>query len=367
MNSNNVNVQFKKKKVLIDLSSLKNIYCGLGQVALNYGNYFKENYNASESIYELTFLMPKKLEGMFGDNVKYISSTNLIRKHFNLLIPRYDIWHSIHQLSRFSPTDASTKQILTIHDLNYLYEKSGEAKDKLHTKIQKKVERANIITCISKFAKKDIESHLNINGKNCLVIYNGVEQYNQIDSVKPKSDIKAPFFFSIGVLERKKNFHVLFDMMKQMPDKTLYIAGKEPKRSKHKEYVNSLRQQLIDKNIHNVVLLGPVSQEEKIWLYKNCEAFIFPSLFEGFGLPIIEALQFGKPVIANKGTSLIEIGDKHVGFIENFDSEHIKQVTLKHINEFSNSPDRIRAAIKYAETFTYKKHFQEYEKLYSQL
>lgn len=356
-----------KKKVLIDLSSLKNIYCGLGQVALNYGYYFKENYKGESSNYELTFLLPKKLFGMFGNEVKYISSTNIFRKHLKILFPKYDIWHSIHQLSRFIPTYSSTRHILTIHDLNYLYEKSGSKKEKLHKKIQKKVDRADVITCISEFAKMDVESNLDLNGKECMVIYNGVEQYDAKVAIKPAIDIKTPFFFTIGVLERKKNFHVLFDMMKDMPDKTLYIAGKEPKREKNREYLYQIRKQLSDNNITNVVLLGTVSQEEKIWLYKNCEAFIFPSLFEGFGLPIIEALQFGKPVIANKGTSLVEIGGKHVGFIESFDSEHIKKVTIEHIERFSNSKEQVKAAMDYAKSFTYLKHFQKYERLYSKL
>lgn len=343
------------------------MYCGLGQVALNYGYYFKENYNAENSSYELTFLLPKKLIGIFGDEVNYISSTNLLRKHYSLFFPKFDIWHSIHQLSRFKPFYSKTKQILTIHDLNYLYEQNGEKRDKTHKKIQKKVDRADVITCISEFAKSDVVNNLHLNGKECQVIYNGVEQYNHLDAVKPEMVIKQPFLLSIGVIERKKNFHVLFDMMKKMPEKTLYIAGRVPKREKHQQYSKSIKKRIMDEGINNIVFLGAVSQEEKIWLYKNCEAFMFPSLFEGFGLPIIEALQFGKPVIANKGSSLVEIGNKHVGFIESFDGEHIEKVTLNHIESFNNSPERIQEAVDYAKSFTYKKHFKEYEKIYSQL
>ena len=356
-----------RRKVLIDLSALKNIYCGLGQVALNYGYYFQENYNAKNSDYELTFLLPKEMFGMFGNAVSYISSTNKIRKHFNFFFPKYDIWHSIHQLSRFKPINSKTKQILTIHDLNFLYEKSGEKREKDHKRIQKKIDRADVITCISEFAKSDIENHMDLKGKKCLVIYNGVEQYDQTKATKPKAEIKNPFFLSIGVIERKKNFHVLLDAMKLMPDKMLYIAGKTPKREKHQGYANHIKKRIIDEGIDNVVLLGAVTQEEKIWLYKNCEAFIFPSLFEGFGLPIIEALQFGKPVIANKGSSLIEIGNKHVGFIENFEKEHIQEVITKHIDSFSNSPEKIQDAITYAQSFTYIKHFKQYEAIYKQI
>lgn len=355
------------KKILIDLSSLKNVYSGLGQVALNYGFYFKDNYCPKNSKYELTFLLPKKYFGMFGDKVKYISSTNLLRKHLQLFFTRFDIWHSIHQLSRYTPTYKKTKLILSIHDLNYLYEETGKKRDKLHQKIQKKINRADCIICISEFCKQEVENNMNLGGKECKVIYNGVELISAVKQIKPKIEIKEPFFFSIGAILKKKNFHVLFDAMKLMPDKTLYIAGKEPERQTKNKYAIKLRNRIREENIQNIVLLGAVSHEEKAWLYKNCEAFIFPSLFEGFGLPVIEALQFGKPVISSRETSLLEIGDEHVAFLDNFEPEQIKDTILKHLKTMNESPHKAKKAIEYSETFTYEKHFEQYESIYAQL
>ena len=355
------------RKILVDLSSLKNIYSGLGQVALNYGFHFKNNYSFKNNIYELTFLLPRKFFGMFGNEVKYISSTNILRKHSHIFFTKYDVWHSIHQLSRYFPTHKTTKFILTIHDLNYLYEKTGIKKTRLHGKIQRKINRADSIICISDFCKQEVEKHMNLNGKQCKVIYNGVEHINSAALTKPKIEIKEPFFFSIGVILKKKNFHVLLDAMKLMPDKTLYIAGKESEKQSKNEYAIHIKHRIKEEGIHNVVMLGAVSHEEKVWLYKHCEAFIFPSLYEGFGLPIIEALQFGKPVISSKETSLLEIGDKHVAFLENFEPEQIKATILKHIQTMNESPDKVKKAIDYAHSFAYEKHFEQYEKIYTQL
>ena len=211
-----------KKRLLVDLSSLKNIYSGLGQIALSYGNYFKENYKSETFPYDIILLLPKKYFGEFGNEVKYISSSHFLRKNKLLPFPKYDIWHSIHQLSRYRPAYKDTKYILTIHDLNFLYEETANSRHKRFKKIQNKVDRANEIVCISHFTKKEVESNLSLKGKECKVIYNRVPLINNDLAVKPNFEIYDPFFFTLGVINPKRNFHVLLDMMKLMPDRHFY-------------------------------------------------------------------------------------------------------------------------------------------------
>ena len=354
-----------KKRLLVDLSALRNIYCGLGQVALAYGNYFKKNYKKSESDYNLTLLMPKKMFGMFGDEVNYLNSRHPLRIFNRWVFPAFDVWHSIHQLSRFRPSfsiSKKTKLILTIHDLNYLYETTGIKRERKHFKIQRKVNRADKIVCISKFAKQDVEKNLDLKGKPCQVIYNGVANISKKPSQKPDIEIEKPFFFSIGVLNRKKNFHVLLDMMKLIPEKHFYLAG-----INDTEYGELIENRIKSEKISNATLLGPVTPEEKVWLYANCEAFLFPSLFEGFGLPVIEAMQFGKPVFSSQETSLKEIGGDFAFFWNSFEAGEMKDLIDKHLESFYEDPELISKEIEYANSFSYKKHFEAYERLYNKL
>lgn len=356
--------KIKQKKILVDLSELSNTYCGLKQVALAYGYYFKENYNRKDSAYSLTLLMPKSLFGIFGDEVYYIDSSDWLRRHCRYLFPVVDVWHSIHQLSRFKPAYSRTKFILTIHDLNYLYETTGEQKETKHRRLQRKVRRADEIICISEFTKQEVEENLILNGKECKVIYNGVENIVQKPALKPGIEIRKPYFFSIGVIRKKKNFHVLLDMMKLIPDKHLYIAGDE---NDWQGYHLMIKQRIKTEEIDNVTLLGTIPEEEKVWLYKNCEAFLFPSLFEGFGLPVIEAMQFGKPVFSSQETSLKEIGGEFAYFWKNFDPQEMKQLIDENLEKFYQDKDLALKEKEYAGSFSYKKHFEEYEKLYSSL
>lgn len=360
-------IVYMKKKILVDLSALKNVYRGLGQVALNYANYFHESYKSEDADYELTLLVPHKMIGKFGNEVKYLSSTNLFRKHIPLLRPRFDVWHSLHQLTRFVPFHRDTRYILTIHDLNYLYEREGASRARKHRQVQKKVNRADEIVCISKFTKTEIEEHLDLQGKPCRVIYNGVEELDPTLQKKPAMAIDKPFFFSVGVIKEKKNFHVLLDLMKLMPEKHLYIGGKEIQKYHKNGYARMIRARIEDEKIHNVTLLGSISHEEKIWFYEHCEAFLFPSLFEGFGLPVIEAMQFGKPVFSSRETSLQEIGGDFAFFWESFDPYDMKAVIDENLDRFYQDEILALEEKKYASSFSYKKHFEEYEKLYAAL
>lgn len=354
-----------KNRVLVDLSSLKDMYCGLGQVAMSYGKYFRENYSQSESPYHLTLLLPDNMIGKFGNEVAYISLSRKLTRRYQFLLPKFDVWHSINQLSRFIPRASKTKLILTVHDLNHLYERNGLRRLRKHMQIKRRVKRADRVVCISEFSKTELVKHLHVDSDKCKVIYNYVELLDKNLAEAPNVEINEPFFFSIGVILQKKNLHVLLDMMKLLPDKHLYIAGREHAIAAKNTYALNIKERITNENIHNVTLLGPIGHREKIWFYSHCEAFLFPSLFEGFGLPVIEAMQFGKAVFSSVETSLKEIGDRHSKFWYDFDPSKMKEVVMEGLANHG-SEEQMRE-IAYAASFSTHKHFREYEEMYGKL
>jgi len=181
-------------RILIDLSILKNIHCGLGQVALNYGYYFRDVYQAQEGE-EITLMVPKKFMGACGDKVKYVRSWKIYRLLPQLMGAKYDVWHAIHQLSRYTPN--TRRYILTIHDFNFVYEKEGRKVQEYLHKIQRKVDRAVRFVAISQFAKSEIEKYMRLDGKQVEVIYNGIERIDLTREQAPVG-VCAPFLFSIG-------------------------------------------------------------------------------------------------------------------------------------------------------------------------
>ena len=197
--------------------------------------------------------------------------------------------------------------------------------------------------------------------KSIDVIYNGIERIDlQQELVPAQVAPQKPYLFTIGECKEKKNFHVLLDIMQYLPQYQLYIAGND-----HTEYADRMRATIAAKGIQNVHLLGLVSPKEKVWLYRHCAAFVFPSLFEGFGLPIVEAMLFRKPVICSQETSLIEIGGKHVQF---FEKGYPPKESAELIERaMQNKADRQEAAYQYAISFSWEHHLNSYLLLYRTL
>ncbi|MCX7985788.1 MAG: glycosyltransferase family 4 protein [Bacteroidales bacterium] len=349
------------KKILIDLSALKYINSGFGQISLNYGHFFgSKRFDDME----VSLLVPDAFVGRFGQNVRYISIKKFYQ-YLPFLLPKFDIWHAIHQRIKLFPFCKKTKIILTIHDLNFLYEDDDISCEKGLMKLKNLIEKADVVIAISHFTKYQILNNLSGIRKEVRVIYNGVAVPADPPPHYVPSFIKNPkekFFFTLGEVKKRKNFHVLLDFMKHMPDFRLYIAG-----SSSNYYARELEKRILLENLNNISLLGQISDIDKSWLYKNCHAFLFPSLLEGFGLPVIEAMHYGKPVFLSRHTSLPEIGSDKAFYWDTFDTEHMVQVVKEKLNYFHSNISVAENLKRYAATFSYEKHFQEYLSLYQSL
>lgn len=348
------------KKVLIDLSILKHINCGLGQIAYNYARYWGENAKKME--FEVHLMLPRHYVGAFGNDVHYHTSSWLCNLS-GFFKPKFDVWHSIHQMSQYVPFLKSTKNLLTVHDINFIYEKNGKSLKRHSNKFTKRLNRADRIVFISNFTKNDVLEHFPTEKPN-EVIYNGVEFGNPESERKPSLPFAddRKFLFSIGQIRQKKNFHVLLDAMKLMPEYNLVIAGE-----KGSGYAAMIEKKIATDRIDNVFLLGTVHNAEKIWLYNHCKAFVFPSLFEGFGLPVIEAMSYGKPVISSDKTSLNEICAGRAFVLEDFEAEHIAQKIRQAIDAYNTDPSLAIRNKLYAKSFTYEKHMGEYLRVYREM
>lgn len=344
------------KRLLIDLSILRHPYCGLGQIALNYGRWYAKH--ANELPAEVTLLVPKAFVGAFGQGVNYLVARDCYRL-MPWLMPRYDIWQSIHQLSPFRPAGSGTYRLVTIHDVNFIYEKQGRKRERYRRRLQKECDRGDCIVFISHFVEADARRHIALDGKETHVIYNGVEDMREGAQRQPSAvDATMPFLLNIGVVKAKKNNHVLLPMMDLLPDYRLVIAGDDKG-----AYAQHLREQL--PHHANVQLLGTVDDDERRWLYAHCAGLVMPSLYEGFGLPVIEAMQWGKPVFCSQMTSLPEIGSSHAFYFPSFEPEAMAQTVRTGMAQTNAA--RSVAEQQYAASFNYSHHLEEYWKIFSKI
>lgn len=348
----------KKRSVFIDLRYLKYLTNGFGQLSLFYISYFLQNPHKYVDL-DITVLVPKEFVNKFGHHVKYIRLRK-IYKILPFLLPTFDIAHSISQQIKYAPISNKTFRIVTVHDLNFLYEKTPlKAKKRLRA-TQSRIDLADLITVISKFTQKEIETHLDPKNTPIVLNYNGVLDISQIPAEKPyfvNTDRK--FFFTIGQILPKKNFHVLLDLMKLFPGYDLYICGDDTDK-----YAQEIQERINNEKPENVFMTGVISFEDKIWMYRNCHAFFFPSKFEGFGIPVIEAMSFGKPVFSSRMTSLDEIGDKYAFFWDNFEPEYMKSIVDKNLSAFYENTEFIEEQKKYALSFSLEEHIERFFEIY---
>ena len=322
-------------KIFVDTERTRDLNSGLGQTCLRVGQELVRQQPAGA---DLTFLVPKGQIGVFGEpsaTLHYVEAIWL-RKFWNP--GYYDVWHNLHQDAAYWPSQRPGKLVLTINDLNFLERPDYSAAKKARklAAVQQRVNRAQIITTLSDYTGSVVREHLILPETTTLqTVYIGVSDLPVPPVEPPKSleSLKTPFFLFLGVLHPKKNVHTLLAIAQAFPDYTLVLAG----RNDH-PYAQHLREQATQLGADNVLQTGPVDEATKAWLYANCEAFLFPSLSEGFGLPVVEAMSFGKPVFLSRLTSLPEIGGREAVYFDSFDPEDVVETLRAGMRDFYDDP-----------------------------
>jgi glycosyltransferase involved in cell wall biosynthesis len=285
-----------KKRVVFDALKLSNPYVGLGQVAMHLGQALS-TIAATQQEIELCFLVPKSKHGIFGAGIKYITP-KWWQRYLSWGYPKVDVWHALHQDIAFLPPNEADL-ILTIHDFNFMYEKSPKKAAKRLARVRRLIARSKQITTISNFVKEEVKQFTPEGYAKSVCIYNGVP-----DLTKYVTERKNPndFIFTVANWTARKQLHVLLEVMKELPSMRLVVAG-----NVDTAYARPLVEQARVNGL-KIEFVGKISDEEKAQYLQDCSAFVFPSRVEGFGLPIVEAMQFGKPIITTDGTCLPEVG-----------------------------------------------------------
>lgn len=341
-------------KILIDCDKLKKPNTGLHFFCLHLVNALQEiALRENETI---SIFAPSGTHHYFGNDI-YKLSRHLWNTCWMPLPSRYKIWHATHQQEKYFPT---TKQsvIMTIHDLNFLYEGKRNP-DKYLKTIQKNIDRSDKLVAISEYTKKDVLTHLNTGGKEITVIYNGGLRYEGPLTRPAWLNEERPFLFAIGTILRKKNFHVLPCLLKGN-DYELIVSGNLSPYSE--QIMAEAKRWGVEKRVR---LSGPVDEAEKQWMLKNCHAFLFPSVAEGFGLPVVEAMQYGKPVFISSRNSLPEIGGTVATYFnDTFDPEGMQEEFAKGIERYASgniTPEMIKQN---AKRFSWDDTAKNYWKIY---
>jgi glycosyltransferase involved in cell wall biosynthesis len=211
-------------------------------------------------------------------------------------------------------------RVITFHDLSFIhYPEFFSPKDHAWHRLQhyaKQAQAATRIIAVSEFTKQDLINILKLPAEKIDVVYSGINcSFRQISPQSPEltnyqqaHQLTRPFILYLGSLEPRKNLPLLIKAFtelkkqRQFNDYELVFAGRPGYRAN--EIMSLAHQSPVSKDIR---FLGSVADEDRVFLYNLARVFVFPSWFEGFGFPPLEAQACGTPVIASNRSSLPEI------------------------------------------------------------
>jgi len=352
----------KKPRIFLESHNLKNQYSGFGQ--FNY--WLIKNLAKINTEYELVVNAKSKSSISDFQNVKFNRYYSLTRyKQFHTR-KKYALWHSLNQNTRIEPHH-KLPYILTVHDLIIMDHQNKEHRKKFENLMLHKIERSHAITYISEYVKEQTNKYFEIpKGVVQKVFYNGNPAISSSLFQNQNSDYhnSKPFLFSLGQFLERKNFHSLLPMLEKAKNFELIIAGNSDK--KYGEYIRKEieKQGLKDR----VKLVGKITEAEKHFYLQNCSAFVFPSLAEGFGLPVIEAMAYAKPVFLSRKTSLPEIGADTAFYWDNFDPQHMLDIFENGMHEYESNEQEFSKKLKArANYFNWNRTAMNYMGLYSEI
>ncbi len=228
---------------------------------------------------------------------------------------KLDLYHGLSNELPAHIEKAKTPSIVTIHDLIFFrypqYYKYFDRKI-YETKFSLAAKHANKVIAVSKQTKEDLIKFLKADEKKIEVIYQGCNPnfYRNV-SLEEKADVSGKyglpsnFILYVGTIEERKN---LLNIVKAIDigkiQEPLVVVGRAT------NYIKSVVNYVLEKKIRNIFFYHNIPNEDLPAIYQMAKVFVYPSLFEGFGIPILEALNSKVPVITSKGSCFSEPGGK---------------------------------------------------------
>lgn len=287
----------------------------------------------------------------------------------------------------FVPRSVNGKKVTIIHDMViYDHPETVRFRTMLYLKLglQKSVKRADLIITDSYFSKERILKHLKVkeekirvihpcidyevfNKKNAHSVY--VEEAESVQQIRKKYSLKEKYMLYLGTLEPRKNIKRLILAYSHLVEKNasvpeLVIAG--GKGWKYQDIYKTIKEKKLESRVK---ILGYVEEKDAPVIMGNAMFFVFPSMYEGFGMPPVEALACGTPVMAGNAASLPEALEENAHYVDPFSVKSIYKGLKYMLENYESLRKELleKNLTGFFEKYDSKKTVKSYEKIYREL
>ena len=309
----------------------------------------------------LTFCYPQRTHLPFGKSLW--RSHGIVK---DLLRDGVQLYHGLSGELPLGIRKSGIKSIVTIHDLIFL--RHPEFYNWIDTKIyawkfHQTLREADHIIAVSECTKRDIMAYGDFDESRISVIYQSYAPRFNISPSQKEEKNPSRYILSVGSIEARKNILLAVKALPYLPDDiSLVIVGR------HTKYTDEVTAYAKANHLeHRIRILHGVSDEELPALYAGAEVFVYPSRYEGFGIPIIEAVRMGLPVAACTGSCLEEAGGPDNLYVSPDDSAALAHALTHLLIGAKGREERIERSQRYVARFDNTGAAQHFADLYRQL
>lgn len=288
-----------------------------------------------------------------------------------LFIPSHalPIFCSPRYIRRLVKKTDRIKTVITLHDLGFeRFPQTYSFYQRIYLRFVYKwaVRYASKVITISEFTKKELIDLYKADPQKIEVVYLGydssifqpIDDKKQIDQILEKYKIKKPYILYVGRLEKKKNITNLIKAFREISNIQYSASSIKLVLAGQPGYgYNKIKYQI--SKIKNLIEIGYVNHQDLPYLYAGAECFVYPSLYEGFGLPILEAMASGCPVVASNTSSIPEIGGEAILYFRPESPEEIVKAILKIIKDREFREMLVQKGIEQVKRYSWQKCAKE--------
>lgn len=372
-----IRVLNREDKILVDSISLLSPLTGIGRYTYEVSKQLEEDNSLLieyfYGYYSKKLIQPsssKEIKGLKSFILKNPMIKKMVRKILLSYVHLFSKSYELYWQPNFIPNSGikAKKIVTTVHDFSFILYRDFHPKERIEY-IEKyffnNLDRSDMIITGSEYTKREILKYTKFKEDKIVVIYHGIDHnlFKVYQKIELGFDLPSKFILSVGSIEPRKNLLRLLKAYQGLPleikdEYKLLLVG-------FSGWENSEIISLIKELEEYVQYLGFISDEELAQVYNLATLFVYPSLYEGFGLPVLEAMACGTAVVSSGLSSLPEVGGDAPLYCDPYSITDIQEKIVSTLADSSKRDSMVEKGLAQAQKFSWQKSAQEHKRVFT--